>query len=95
MRGSGSLACLGQPMGRADYEIEGFQTPPGEIVASGEIWMAAKDLNQAFGWVNLQLTTDDGRILQVRLSGNRLDPRSDAAHPDIGGHLPSASQWRR
>ena len=45
MRGSGSMACLGQPMGRADYEIEGFQTAPGEIVASGEIWMAAEDLN--------------------------------------------------
>ena len=35
MRGSGSLACLGQPRGRADYEIDGFQTPPGEIVRLG------------------------------------------------------------
>jgi hypothetical protein len=56
--------------------------------------MAAEDLNQAFGRVNLQLTTDDGHILHVRFSGKRLDPSSDAAHADIGGYLPSASQWR-
>jgi hypothetical protein len=95
MRGSGSMACLGQPMGRADYEFDGFQTRPGEIVASGEIRMAPEELSQAFGRVNLQLTTDDGRILDVRFSGKRLDPSSGAAHADVGGDLPSASQWRR
>jgi len=95
LRGSGSMACLGRPMGRADYEIEGFLTRPGEIVGSGEIRMAPEDLNLVFGRADLQLTINDGRILGVRFSAKRLDPGSDAAHADIGGDLPPASQWRR
>ncbi len=95
MRGSGSMACHGEPMGRADYEIEGFQTKPGEVVGSGEIRMAPEDLDRAFGRTDLQLTTDDGRVLAVRFSGKRLDPTSAAAHADISGDLPPVSHWRR
>ena len=95
IRGSGSMACLGQPMGRVEYEIEGFQTRPGEIIGSGELRMAPEDLNKAFGRLSLELTTDDGRILAVRFSGKWLDPLSTAAHADIAGNLPPASQWRR
>jgi hypothetical protein len=95
MRGSGSLACEGEPMGRVDYEIEGFMTRPGEVVGSGEIRMAPGDLDDAFGRRNLQLTTDDGRVLDVRFSGKRIDARSAEAHADIGGDLPPASEWHR
>jgi hypothetical protein len=95
MRGSGTLACAGEPLGRADFEIDGFQTKPGEIVGSGEIRMGQGDLERAFGRTDLQLTTDDGRVLEVRFSGKRLDASASAAHADIGGDLPAASQWRR
>jgi hypothetical protein len=95
MRGEGSLACEGEPLGRVEYEIDGFLTRPGEIVGSGEIRMAPGDLDKAFGRRNLQLTTDQGRVLNVRFSGKRNDARSAAAHADIGGDLPPASEWRR
>ena len=95
LRGSGALTCGEEQMGRADFEIDGFLTRPGEVVGSGEIRMSPEGLNNAFGRQDLRLTTDDGRVLEVRFSGKRLDPASDAAHADIGGQLPAASQWRR
>ena len=95
MRGSGSLACDGAPLGRVEYEIDGFLTRPGEIVGSGEIRMAPSDLDNAFGRRNLQLTTDQGRVLDVRFSGKRNDAGSAAAHADIGGDLPPVDEWRR
>ena len=47
--------------------------------------MVPEHLNQAFGRRDLQLRTDDGRILDVRFSGKRLDPSGGAAHADIAG----------
>ena len=83
MRGSGVLTCGEEQMGRADYDIDGFLTRPGEVVGSGEIRMSPEALNNAFGRQGLQLTTDDGRVLEVRFSGKRNDPASEAAHADI------------
>lgn len=95
LRGSGTLACGEEKMGRADFDIDGFLTRPGEVVGSGEIRMAPDDLNSAFGRTNLQLTTDDGRVLDVRFSGKRLDPSDGAAHADVTSGLPPAAEWRR
>ena len=96
IRGVGMLGAIdGQTFGRAEYDIDGFLTQAGEVVASGEVRMAAADLNNAFGRNDLRLTTDDGRLLNVRFSGKRLNPASDAAHADISGELPTAKQWRR
>ena len=95
MRGGGMLACGEDQMGRADYDIDGFLTRPGEVMGSGEIRMSPEALNNAFGRQGLQLTTDDGRVLGVRFSGKRTDPASDAAHADFTGQLPAAAEWRR
>ena len=95
MRGSGALACEGEPLGRVEYEIDGFLTRPGEIVGSGEIRMAPGELDNAFGRRNLRLTTDQGRVLEVRFSGKRHDAGAAAAHADIGGDLPPVSEWQR
>jgi hypothetical protein len=95
MRGSGSLACNGEPLGRADYEIEGFLTKSGEVLGSGEIHMAPGDLDNAFGRRNLRLTTDQGRVLEMRFSGKRNDARRAEAHADVRGDLPPAAEWRR
>lgn len=95
LRGSGTLACGDETMGRADFDIDGFLTRPGEVVGSGEIRMSPADLNGAFGRTNLLLTTDDGRVLNVRFSGKRVDPSDGAAHADISGGLPPAAEWQR
>jgi hypothetical protein len=41
------------------------------------------------------VSDDAGRVLEMRFSGKRGDPASDAAHADISGQLPGASEWRR
>ena len=67
MRGSGTLVSADEALGAASYEIDGYQMKPGEVVASGELRMAARDLARAFGLRHLQLRTDDGRASRVPL----------------------------
>ena len=95
LRGGGLLSCAGEPMGRAEYDIDGFLTRPGEVVGSGEIRMEPAELEKAFGRTGLQLTTDEGRIFEVRFSGKRHDPTDNAAHADITAGLPPAKEWKR
>jgi hypothetical protein len=95
IRGSGTLSCDGVMLGAADYEIDGFCTRPGEVIGSGEISMAPAELANAFGRRDLELTTEDGRVLALRFSGGRLPPRVGAAHADITGGLPTEEEWRR
>ena len=95
LRGSGTLRCGGVVLGSADYEIDGFCTKPGEVVGSGEIRMAPAELANAIGCRDLELTTKDSRILALRFSGGRLDPRQGAAHADIFAGLPSEGEWSR
>jgi hypothetical protein len=95
LRGAGTLACDGEAMGPATFEIDGFRTRTGEIVGSGEVRMTPAELDRAFGRTNLTLTTDEGRVLAVRFSGKRHNASESAAHADITGDLPAAKQWRR
>jgi hypothetical protein len=95
MRGEGSLACGDELIGRAEYEIEGFQTQVGEVVGSGEIRMEAGGLEKALGRRDLRLTTDEGRVLEVRFSRGLRDAGITAAHADVGGDLPPPDQWTR
>ena len=95
MRGSGTLSCGGSVLGAVVYEIDGYCTKPGEVIGSGEISMAPAELADAFGRRDLELATDDGRVLAVRFSGSRRDTRTGAAHADITGGLPAEDEWRR
>ncbi len=95
LRGAGTLACGDESMGRAEFDVDGFMTRPGEVVASGEVRMAPDDLNRAFGKMGLVLTTDDGRVISVRFSGKRVDPSDGAAHADLRGGLTPAKEWKR
>jgi hypothetical protein len=95
LRGSGTLSCGGVVLGTARYEIDGFSNRPGEVMGSGEICMAPAELANAAGRRDLELTTEDGRVLAIRFSGSRLDPSSGAAHADIIGGLPAEDEWRR
>ena len=94
LRGSGQLLGETGPLGRVDYELDGYLVKPGEVVASGEIRMNADELNEAFGRRDLRLQTDEGRLLGVRFSGKRISPICTAAHADVRGGLPEAKDWR-
>jgi hypothetical protein len=95
LRGSGMLSCDGQDLGRADFEIDGYATRPGEVVASGEVRMASVALDQVYGRKDLVLTTDDGLALSVRFSPRRRGSPAGTAHADVIGGLPDADNWRR
>jgi hypothetical protein len=95
LRGSGTLSCGGVLLGAASFEIDGYCTKPGEVVGSGEIRMTPDELANAVGRRDLELTTDDGRVLAIRFSGSRHDARSGAAHADIVGGLPAEDDWQR
>jgi hypothetical protein len=95
LRGAGTLESSGEVMGRADYEFDGYLTRPGEVLASGEIRMAADALSKAFSRRDLSLRTDDGHVLAIRFSGKRQGTSDDAAHVDVHGGLPPEKEWRR
>src|SRR4026208_808091 len=88
--GAGTLACDGEAIGRATFEIDGFRTRTGEIVGSGEVRMTPAELDRAFGGINLPPTPGGGRRRAVRFSGKRHNASESAAHADITGDLPAA-----
>lgn len=95
LRGSGTLRRGGVVLGLVDFEIDGFCTKPGEVVGSGEIRMAPAELANAFGRRDLELTTEEGKILALRFSGSRRGAEAGAAHADIVGGLPAEDDWHR
>jgi hypothetical protein len=97
MRGAGVLAGSndGQDFGAAEYDIDGFRTQTGEVVASGELRLPSDMLSLAFGRNDLRLQTEDGLLLTVRFSGKQYRVGSSAAHVDVTNGLPPAREWRR
>lgn len=95
LRGSGTLLSADEELGAATFEMDGYTLRPGEVVASGALNMAPKDLAHAFGQRHLRLRTDDGRELTVRFSARKLAAASTSAHADFGGDLPPAGDWAR
>jgi hypothetical protein len=93
LRGTGVLASGEETIGPADYDLDGY-LQQGEVIASGELRMAAEGLSKAFGLRDLRLLTEDGRQLHLRFSAKLLDPDTDAAHVDVQTGLPPAEQWR-
>ncbi|WP_309086637.1 hypothetical protein [Chelativorans sp.] len=55
--------------------------------------MQPEALRQVFGRGDLQLLTDNGRLLTLRFSEKRLTEDSDVAHVDVAGELPPQSEW--
>jgi hypothetical protein len=92
--GAGTLRCGNETLARADYDLDGYTMRPGEVTGSGEIRMAPEFLRKAFRRKNLQLVTEDGRRLDLRFSEKELASGSSAAHVDVAGELPAASEWR-
>ncbi|ACK50027.1 hypothetical protein Msil_1058 [Methylocella silvestris BL2] len=95
LRGAGILTYGGETAGPADYDFDGFLTKNGEVAGSGEIRMSPKALRGAFGRKDLRLRTEDGRVLSLQFSDKQLRSSSNAAHVDVAGELPPASNWPR
>lgn len=93
LRGSGTVSSADETLGDATFEIDGYILRPGEVVASGELRMAPKDLARAFGLRHLRLRTSDGRELTLRFSARKLAAASASAHADFAGDLPPAAAW--
>jgi hypothetical protein len=95
LRGIGQLSCAAGDMGPVEYDLDGYITGAGEIIASGEILVATEHLQLAYGRPDVTLTTEAGRVLTVRFSTKRANSPNDAAHADVGGDLPPAKEWKR
>lgn len=94
LRGAGVVASGEQALFRADYDFDGFLMNPGQVMCSGELRMPWEALRDVFGRRDLHLLTDDGRHLSLQFSEKTLRSESDAAHVNVGGDLPPASEWR-
>lgn len=95
LRGSGTVSSRNGMIGPADYELDGYLMRPGEVVASGELRMAAAALSAAHDGQGVQLTTADGRAYPLRFTGKPSDRGGDVAHVDISEGLPSEKEWRQ
>ncbi len=96
LSGAGVLKCNGEEIARASYDFDSFFKKTAGMTSCGEIRASADALKGVFGHKNVQLLTDDGRLLDLRFSEKELLPASDVAHVDVSGELPDAPQnWRR
>lgn len=94
LRGAGILTRGNETVARASYDFDGYLTDPGEVMCCGEIRMPSRALRKVFGRKDLQLLTDDGRLLSLRFSEKQLRAATNAAHVDVAGELPPVSEWR-
>ena len=93
--GHGVLQCNGEHIARASYDFDGFVKKPIGVTCCGEIQLSAAVLKDVFGRRDIQLLTDDGRLLNLTFSGKALLPSSDVAHVDVTGELPAMpGSWR-
>ena len=91
--GVGVLKFGDETVARADYDFDGYLIKAGQVSSCGEIRTSPEALKEAFGRKNLQLLTDEGRLLSLQFSERRLRSTSDVAHVNVTGELPAASEW--
>lgn len=95
LTGSGMLMCDGREIIRVSYDFDEFRRPSSEIVGNGQIAFPVSALKDVFG-LDVQIRTDDGRLLKLKFSEKSLDAQADVAHVDVSGDLPAFTQhWRR
>lgn len=88
LAGEGCILHDGMDLTRAQFEFDGYSTSHAGVICSGELRMPAVMLERAFLLRTVQLRTDDGRMLEVRFSDNKIRPDQDAAHVDVRGEIP-------
>ncbi len=70
--GDGMLKCKEETIARTSYDFDFYAKPTG-VQTCGEIRLAASVLERIFGRRDLQLLTDDGRLLDLTFC-NGLTP---------------------
>jgi hypothetical protein len=96
LSGRGALKRSGEEIARVSYEFDGFLQRPMRVTSSGEIRAPAAILKSVFGGTNIQLLTDDGRVLDLRFSGKEPSPTDEVAQVDVTGELPTMPlSWRQ
>jgi hypothetical protein len=96
LSGRGALKRGGEEVARVSYEFDGFLQWSMRVTSSGEIRAPVAILRSVFGGTNIQLLTDDGRVLDLRFSGNEPSPTDVAAQVDVTGELPTNTlSWRQ
>ena|SRR5579872_5198078 len=95
LSGTGALRRGGEEIARASFDFEGFLQKPMRVTSSGEIRAPAAVLLSVFGRTDIQLLTDEGRLLNLRFSDKRLNSESEAAQVEVTGELPATPlSWR-
>jgi hypothetical protein len=93
--GRGVLQCKGEHIALASYDFDGFFREPVGVTCCGEIQLSAAVLKEVFGRRDVQLLTDEGRLLDLTFSEKALASASDVAHVDVTGELPTTpGSWR-
>lgn len=90
LSGAGVLKCNGEEIERTTYELDLFFEKQNGVTSNGEIRLSAAALENIFDRQNVQIFTDDGRLLDVRFSGKTPIPESGIAHVDVTGDLKAA-----
>ncbi len=95
LTGSGCILHDEREITRVQFKFDGYSTSYAGVVCNGEIVMSAEMLKTVFPQRTLQLRTDEGRVLELRLSDNKLGPGQEAAHVDVRGEIPGNDkrQW--
>lgn len=94
MSGDGKLKCKGVDIANASYDFEFYSRKAGDVTGSGEIKLAPPALQALFGRSDVQLLTEDDRLLNLKFSDKDMR-EPGVAHVDVSGDLPTTKNWRR
>jgi hypothetical protein len=92
LSGTGVVKRNGIEVARATFDFDGYHQGSFGVTCSGEIRLSADALVGVFGRRDIQLLTDQGRLLDLKFSGKELAAGSEVAHVDVTGQLPALSQ---
>jgi hypothetical protein len=88
LAGEGFVLHNGLELTRAQFKFDGYSTSHAGVTCNGEIRMPAMMLKTIFPQRTMQLRTDEGRLLELRLSEKKIGPDQEAAHVDVRGEIP-------
>lgn len=92
--GDGMLKCKGAGIASVSYDFEFFSRKGGSVTGSGEIKLAPAALQALFGRSDVQLLTEDDRLLDLKFSDKGMR-EPGVAHVDLSGDLPYSGSIRR
>ncbi len=81
--GEGTLVQRGKDLARAFHDLDGYLTRNSDLTCNSELRCSARVLGAIFQLANLQLRTDDGRVLELQSSCMPAVPSQDAVHVHV------------